>query len=273
MKIRYGIVSGLIILGIISLAGICTAEEPAPDSRIIGADNPLYGLRIAFEDLDESFTFNATERVEKRLQHANFRLNEYRGQLHDNRSKAAENALSQYLNKINQTEREIGPFRSNETGLLHAQEMITKHQQVLADLLAQNPDNTGLARAYNNSLRLEEKFEEKTRMRFERSHGSGNATVLMPVPIGDELRGGMKDGSGLAGREDPKQGSGSNRAGQGMAANQTRADPGQGNENRQDPGSDDKQYNSQGNENNKGQNNQNPANPNRQSGNNGNPKR
>jgi len=225
MKIHAGIVSGLIILAIISLTGICAAEETAPDTNTIGPGNPLYGLRIAFEDLDESFTFNATERVEKKLKHANNHLYEYQWEWQYNNTDAAERALYQYHNKVNQTENEIGPFKSNETGLLHAQEMIVKHQQVLAGLLQRNPNSTGLARAYNNSLRLEEKFEEKTRMRYERFVGGDNSTRLNPVPLGDDRGRGMKNGNGQP-----------DNAGQGPAANQTQAGPGQGSENRPEQG-------------------------------------
>ena len=223
MKIHAGIVSGLIILAIISLAGVCAAEETAPDTNTntIGPGNPLYGLRIAFEDLDESFTFNATERIEKKVRHADKHLNEYRREWQYNNTDAADRALHQYQNKVNQTGNEIGPFGSNETGLLHAQEMIAKHQQVLADLLMQNPDNPGLARAYNNSLRLEEKFEEKTRMRYERSFGGDNSTRLNPVPLGDDRGRGMKNGNGQP-----------DNVGQGPTANQTQPAPGQGSENR-----------------------------------------
>jgi len=52
------------------------SDDIAPYNGTIGADSPVYGLKIAMEDLDETFTFNDTERVEKRLDHAQLRIAE-----------------------------------------------------------------------------------------------------------------------------------------------------------------------------------------------------
>jgi len=46
--------------------------------------------------------------------------------------------------------------------------MNTRHQTVLANLLLLNPNNTDLAKEYNNCVLLEQKFGEKTEMRFAR---------------------------------------------------------------------------------------------------------
>src|SRR5512137_2510208 len=49
-----------------------------PYSGPIGADSPLYGLKIAMEDLDETFTFNDSQRVEKQIDHGRVRIAEVR---------------------------------------------------------------------------------------------------------------------------------------------------------------------------------------------------
>jgi hypothetical protein len=159
------------------------SEDIAPYNGTIGADSPVYGLKIAMEDLDETFTFNDTERVEKRLDHAQLRIAEVRRELNLNRTTSAERALEQYRQKLNLTEVSLTPFGSNATGLLHAQEMITRHQAVLANLVILYPNNTGLAHAYNNSLFLEQKFGEKTEMRFARFIEKNNKTVFKAVKL------------------------------------------------------------------------------------------
>jgi hypothetical protein len=143
----------------------------------------VYGLKLAMEDLDETFTFNDTQRVEKRLDHAQLRIAEVRRELDLNRTATAERALEQYRQKLNLTEGSLTPFGSNATGLLHAQEMITRHQTVLANLVILYPNNTGLSRAYNNSLFLEQKFGEKTEMRFTRFIEKNNKTVFKAVKL------------------------------------------------------------------------------------------
>jgi len=159
------------------------SEDIAPYNGPIGADSPLHGLKLAMEDLDETFTFNETQRVEKRLDHAQLRIAEVRRELELNRTVTAEWALELYRQKLNRTEGSLTLFESNATGLVHAQKMIARHHSVLANLLLLYPNNTGLARAYNNSLFVERKFEEKTEMRIDRFIEKNNKTVFKAVKL------------------------------------------------------------------------------------------
>ena len=159
------------------------SDDIAPYNGTIGAGNPLYGLKIALEDLDETFTFNESQRIEKQLNHARLRIAEVRRELEINRTDTAQQALELYLQKMNLTETSLTPYRSNASGLLHAQEMITTHQVVLEKLLLSHPNNTGLMRAYNNSLALEQKFEKKSEVRLERIMEKDNKTILKAVRL------------------------------------------------------------------------------------------
>ncbi len=193
----------IILLGVVFIALLCSigtvtaladnssgaggesvmSDDIAPYQGPISADSPLYGLKIAMEDLDETFTFNTTQRVEKQVDHARLRIAEVRRELSLNRTNTAERAMEQYRQKLNLTEMSLTPFASNATGLLHAQEMITRHQAILANLSLLYPNNTGLARAYNNSLSLERKFEQKTETRFARFIEKDNKTIFKAVRL------------------------------------------------------------------------------------------
>jgi hypothetical protein len=192
MKTITGIYTGLLVLGLLCLCGIAAAQEASgtlltddiqPYNGPIGADSPLYALKLALEDIDESFTANETERVDKQMDHARLRLSEVRRSLELNQSDSAEQALNNYWLKMNLTNATITRWNSNATGLLHAQEMIVKHQFVLEHLLETHPNNTGLLRAYNNSLRLEEKFWEKTAIKFDRIIEKNNQTILKAIRL------------------------------------------------------------------------------------------
>lgn len=164
-------------------SGIIEPEDiPAYDGPM-GADSPLYGLKLAFEDLDESFTTNETEKVDKQMDHARIRLSEARREFAENRTATAQEALDQYWQKVNITRMSLAYFSANQTSLVHAQEMHEKHQIVLEGLMLAHPNNTGLARAYNNSLKLEEKFEEKTQIRFEKTMQKNNQTIIKAYRI------------------------------------------------------------------------------------------
>ena len=198
MRNKQIILAGIVIIALfLSVGTVAAAEDNSPGALgagegsdtiepfdgPIGADSPLYGLKIAMEDLDETFTFNETQRIEKRLDHGRLRIAEVRRELQLNRQETAERALEQYRLKLNLTEGSLAPFASNEAGLLHAQEMITHHQEVLAGLVLQYPNNTGLAHAYSNSLSLELKFENKTEMKFTRYLDKDNKSVLKAVRL------------------------------------------------------------------------------------------
>ena len=159
-------------------------DEIAPYDGPVGPGNPLYGLKVAFEDLDESFTFNETERLNKQMNNARLRLSEVKRELVLNNTDSANRALDLYWQKTNITQMRLNTLSSsNATGLLHAQEMVTKHQIVLEGLMLSHPDNTGLVRAYSNSLALETKFEQKTQTRFERVMEKNNKTIIKAVRL------------------------------------------------------------------------------------------
>jgi len=198
MKNMQIVLAGIIIIALLCSVGTVTAlvnnstgslgadgdsGTIDPYNRPIGADSPLFGLKLAMEDLDETFTFNESQRVEKQLDHGRLRIAEVQRELQRNRPDIAEKALEQYKQKLNLTEGSLRPFTRNATGLLHAQEMITWHKEVLASLILKYPNNTGLIRAYDNSRSLELKFEDKTDMRFTRSIEKDNKTVFKAVRL------------------------------------------------------------------------------------------
>jgi hypothetical protein len=194
MKTRQIILAGIVIIALLSCMGTVVgledrsatshpADTSAPDNGTIGPGSPLFGLKVAIENLDETFTFNDTVRVEKQVAHAQARITEVRRELERNQSGYAEQSLELYLQKLNQTEASLPRFPSNATGLLHAQEVIAQHQTILADLLSRYPKSTGLARAYNNNRELGQKFGEKTRMRFDRVVEKNNTTTLKAVKL------------------------------------------------------------------------------------------
>ena len=86
------------------------SDDIAPYNGTISPDSPVYGLKLAMEDLDETFTFNDTQRVEKRLDHAQLRIAEVRRELDLNRTTTAERALEMYRLKLNLMEGSLPPL-------------------------------------------------------------------------------------------------------------------------------------------------------------------
>ncbi len=164
-------VIGIIILAFaINIIGVAQEEKRSNNELVddiqeyngsIGPENSLYGLKLAFEMIDESFTLNISRKLEKKLNHAKIRLSEAKAELKEENEDRAEKVLELYREKLKETEDSIQEIEGTDSGIANAQDMIKKNQYVLERLLELHPNNTGLARAYNNSHDLENEFERK----------------------------------------------------------------------------------------------------------------
>ncbi len=157
--------------------GTPAAPEDDEDEGLIGPGNALYGLKIAFENIGETFIFNDSEKLGKQVSNARHRIAEARAELKKNNTEAAEIALAQYRAKINTVNETMSKISNNDTGLINAQQMIAKHQVILGQLLASHSNSTGLQRAYNNSMELKRKFESKVEQRLDFNITKGNREI------------------------------------------------------------------------------------------------
>ncbi len=139
-------------------------DDEESDTGIFGPGHLLYRLEIAFENMDETFTFNSSEKLGKQVSHARHRINEYRKALKQNDMEAADKALAQYEEKMNGLNDSMSGLSDEEIGYINVKQMMLKHQFILENLSISHPDNKGLQRAYKNSKNREEKLRSK----FER---------------------------------------------------------------------------------------------------------
>ncbi len=147
------------------------ADDEGTDEGLIGPGNALYGLQIAFENIGETFTFNASEKLGKQVAHARKRIAEARAALKRNDTEAANKALEHYREKMEEANKSVSEFKGADSGLANAEQMIAKHELVLKKLLNSHPGNKGLERAYSNSQELKVKFEEKIKRKDARKDG------------------------------------------------------------------------------------------------------
>jgi hypothetical protein len=154
----------------------------------IGPDNALYGLKLAFENIDESFTWNASEKLGKKVEHSRLRISEAKAELRKQNNQAAEKAFEHYREKIRETEESISDMSGTESGISNAQIMIEKHQYVLEQLIESHPNNTGLQNAYNRSQELKYKFEQKTDRKIERIRTSEGKHILREINVQQEVK-------------------------------------------------------------------------------------
>ncbi|NJD54577.1 MAG: hypothetical protein FIB07_17165 [Candidatus Methanoperedens sp.] len=187
INIRYMIMSGIILLSLAFTVniGVAQSDDPtddttneiyediAPYEGPIGPSSAFYGLKIAFEDFSEIFTFNESEKIEKQIEHARSRLAEAKTELRSNNKDNANMAIERYREKIQAVDDSVSNTTENVSGLFSAQRKIMKHQFVLERLIQDFPDNEGLNRAFDDSAQLEKRFESRTDRRFMRTFQNG----------------------------------------------------------------------------------------------------
>ncbi len=160
------------------------ADVEGADECIFGPGHALHGLEIAFENIDETFTYNASEKLGKQVAHARKRLTEARAALERNDTEAANIALEEYTAKMES----ISESNGNDSGLANAEQMIAKHAMVLKNLLDSHPGNKGLERAYSNSQALIGKFEEKVNRMENRKNETGEVLNIRAKTIGNNTQ-------------------------------------------------------------------------------------
>ena len=136
-------------------------DDDESDTGIFGPGHLLYRLTIAFENMDETFTYNSSEKLGKQVSHARHRINEYRRALKQNDMEAADKALALYEEKMSGVNASMSEFSDEDSDYINVKQMILKNQFILENLSISHPDNKGLQKAYKNSKNLEEKLRSK----------------------------------------------------------------------------------------------------------------
>lgn len=113
INMRHIMISGTILLSLAFTINIGIAQSDelvddtteetfvdiAPYEGPIGPGSALYGLKIAFEDFGEIFTFNESRRIEKQIEHARSRIAEAKTELRSSNGDYADIAIERYREK------------------------------------------------------------------------------------------------------------------------------------------------------------------------------
>lgn len=153
-------------------------DNETEDESLIGPGNAFYGLKIAFENIDEIFTFDPKERLGKQVSHARHRIAEGKAKLKNNDKKSAEKAFEKYKEEMDEAKETISKISGTDGELIKLQLEVAQQQFILEKLLNENPDSAQLKNAVSNSQNLEEKFRPKTARKFVRVEREDGKRVL-----------------------------------------------------------------------------------------------
>lgn len=146
---------GVMVMLVMTFTPVSAAQEDVPPYQgRFGPDSPLYGLKIAFENMDEAVSRSADAKLDKQAAHAEERIAEAKSMIEKGKPEAAEKAMEGYTAKAAAIDGTATKPDVTEEGLQRARQMIRKHERVLQGLIG-DPDmpeqaKSALQRALEN---------------------------------------------------------------------------------------------------------------------------
>jgi Mn-dependent DtxR family transcriptional regulator len=156
-KMREKVIAiGVMVMLVMTFTPVSAAQEDVPPYHgRFGPDSPLYGLKIAFENIDEAVSRSADAKLDKQVAHAEERIAEAKAMIEKGKLEAAEKAMERYTAKAAAINGTATKPDVTEEGLQHARQMFRKHETVLHGLIG-DPNmpekaKSALQRALGNS--------------------------------------------------------------------------------------------------------------------------
>ncbi|MHC1611074.1 MAG: DUF5667 domain-containing protein [Candidatus Methanospirareceae archaeon] len=155
---------GVMVMLVMTFMPLSAAQEDVPPYQgWFAPDSPLYGLKIAFEKIDEAVSLSADAKLDKQVAYAEERIAEAKAMIEKGKPEAAEKAMDGYIAKTAAISETVTKPDVTEEGLQHARQMLSKHETVLQGLI--NDPNMpeqckpALQRALNNSRTAEDTLD------------------------------------------------------------------------------------------------------------------
>ena len=161
---------GVMVMLVMTFTSVSTAQEDVPPyPECFCPESPLYGLKIALENIDEAVSRSADAKLDKQVAHAEERIAEAKAMIEKGKPEAAEKAMKGYTEKTAAIGETATKPNVTEKGLQHAHLMLSKHETVLQGLIG-DPNMSeqykpALQRALNNRRTAEDTLN---RMRAKR---------------------------------------------------------------------------------------------------------
>lgn len=196
----------LVLLATIAPVSLADSGGQKHYNGLVGADSPLYGLKVGFQNLDLALTFNNTEKFKKQMNLADERIAEAQDAADDNNTAAYNAAIDGYddmLDNIDVTSQAEDVDQEVYADLVP---MLYHHQEVLYTIIGDpniDPNVTFDIQARTMTVN-DEIIKMKNGMPFYYYNGEqyfvppGQAKKLEAGVIGNTITNGSKVPPGLA---------------------------------------------------------------------------
>jgi hypothetical protein len=125
----------LAVLAALMPASLADSGDVKPYQGWIGADSPLYKVKVGWQKLDVALTFDNTEKMKKQMSYAEERLSEAQAMAIENNTEALETALDEYVNELDELNETTQAPDINETEYANLSPLLYHHQQCFYGLM------------------------------------------------------------------------------------------------------------------------------------------
>ena len=151
-----------------------------PYTGMFGPGHMLYGFKLMLEGVDEFITFQPEAKLLKKMQHAQLRLAEAKGEQLKNNEAYMAKALEQYQKSVDKVTLDIAKQKAKQTvsaemnaSIDTAQLFMEQQRLMLQQMQMQYPELTALKNAVQTNIMVMEQVEEHTQKRI-----NGTITVV-----------------------------------------------------------------------------------------------
>lgn len=165
----------------------------------IGADSPLYGLKLFFQEMGESMAGNASAKLTRQMAHAEERLSEACAMTLKNNSVAAEAALNQYIRALGRINATLDDPEVDEGTYAGMSWQFEKHQNHFRYMINDSALTGQSRNRWANAFNYSEQFREGRPFIY-----SNDTMYFVPPGQMDKMkRSSMPPGLGKKGFESP----------------------------------------------------------------------
>jgi hypothetical protein len=180
-----------------AVAGTDSPADTVPEYQgTLGPDSIFYGLKLSMENLDEAFTADETERMEKLMVHAEIRISETRTMLKYREFTSADRSMEAYREKLNQASGELDHPGITEEDLVPVQKTMFRYHAILEDLQSAYPESATLSALLEDSTTVQDRFTDRTKVKIQWKEAGGNEMVTVRVHEKEKNKPKGTEGSG-----------------------------------------------------------------------------
>lgn len=148
----------LVLLVAVPAPSLAASGKISPYKGMVGADSPLYGMKLFVQNVDESLAGSNSAKLQKQMNHAQERLSEAMAAAEMNNTAAMEAALNEYNNEINDINSTMEQDDVNEEQYSEVGPVVDEQQQALEGMIDNGSIPTdlrdSLSGAYNNTTMI-----------------------------------------------------------------------------------------------------------------------